>query len=440
MFNNIKITNNQLFSSLLLSFFPISFILGNLAINLNIILIILFSLFIFKIERDDNKINLVFFDKLIIFFFVYIFFVTLLNYIKLPQGDQSNQLIIKSFSYLRYLFFYFALRYLIKKNYFDLKLFFFSCSVCVIFVSLDIIFQYNFGRDIFNFEAVPRRMSGPFGDELIAGGYLSRFSLFLIFLIYVFGDLNKIHILKKLTFYLSTFLVLSFGLILAGNRVPFFIFFTMIFLCVFLVKNYRVHFLSFFIIGACSLISLINYDINIKTHYGGFKTKIIDILQPFSDDKKIEYKDLKNLTNTEKEYTFTYRGEVFIAPTVHTKEFYTGIRTWSKNKFFGGGLKSFRFNCPKVFVNCNTHPHNYYLEILSDLGLVGLFLIISLLIYIFYKSYLSKKIIIIPFWIILFGEMFPLKTMGSFFSTSNSTFIFLLFSLIIGILNRKDLK
>jgi hypothetical protein len=36
--------------------------------------------------------------------------------------------------------------------------------------------------------------------------------------------------------------------------------------------------------------------------------------------------------------------------------------------------------------------------------------------------------------------MFPLKTMGSFFSTSNSTFIFLLFSLIIGILNRKDLK
>jgi len=125
---------------------------------------------------------------------------------------------------------------------------------------------------------------------------------------------------------------------------------------------------------------------------------------------------------------------------VHTKEFYTGIKTWSKNKFLGGGLKSFRFNCPKVFINCNAHPHNYYLEILSDLGLVGFFLIISLLIYIFYKSYLSKKIIIVPFSIILFGETFPLKTMGSFFSTSNSTFIFLLFSLIIGILNRKDLK
>ena len=440
MFNNIKITNNKLYSSLLLSFFPISFILGNLAINLNIILIILFSLFIFKIEREDNKINLVFFDKLIIFFFVYIFFVTLLNYIKLPQSDQSNQLIIKSFSYLRYLIFYFSIRYLIKKNYFDLKLFFFSCSVCVIFVSLDIIFQYNFGRDIFNFKAVPRRMSGPFGDELIAGGYLSRFSLIFIFLFCVFGDLNKIHILKKLTFYLTTFLVLSFGLILAGNRVPFFIFFTMIFLCFFLVKNYKTYFFSFFIIAAFSLISLMNYDTNIRKHYGGFQTKIINFLQPFSDDKKIEYKDLKNLTNTEREYTFSYKGDVFIAPTVHTKEFYTGIKTWSKNKFLGGGLKSFRFNCPKVFINCNAHPHNYYLEILSDLGLVGFFLIISLLIYIFYKSYLSKKIIIVPFSIILFGEMFPLKTMGSFFSTSNSTFIFLLFSLIIGILNRKDLK
>ena len=40
-----------------------------------------------------------------------------------------------------------------------------------------IIFQYIFGFDFFGFQNVGRYHSGPFGDELIAGGYLQKFSL-----------------------------------------------------------------------------------------------------------------------------------------------------------------------------------------------------------------------------------------------------------------------
>ena len=440
MFNKITSLNNHLFSSLLISFFPVSFILGNSAINLNIFLIILYSIFVFFSKRENTDINFIFIDKLIIIFLFYISFVTFLNYLKLPDGDQSDQLIIKSVSYIRYFIFYFALRFLINKNFFDYRFFLLSSSICVIFVSLDIVFQYNFGRDIFGFEAVPRRMAGPFGDELIAGGYLSRFALFLIFLFFIFKNLKNIQFKIRFPLYIITSTILSFGLILAGNRVPFLIFLVMVFLCFVLFKNFRIFFISFFLISICSLITLIKFDEGVKKHYGAFQTKIINFVQPFSEDKKIKNEDLGNLTKVEKKYTFTYKGEVFIAPTVHAKEFYTGFKTWNENKFFGGGIKSFRYNCPKVFVNCNNHPHNYYLEILTDLGLLGFFIIISLFAYVFYKAYISKKIILIPFWIILFGEVFPLKTTGSFFSTSNSTFIFLFLSLIVSMLGRKDLN
>ena len=135
----------------------------------------------------------------------------------------------------------------------------------------------------------------------------------------------------------------------------------------------------------------------------------------------------------EKNYSITYKGERYITKSVHTKEFYTGYKTWLQNKFFGGGLKSFRFNCPKVFINCNAHPHNYYLEILSDLGLVGFLIIISFFFLIFRESYYSKKIIVLPFLFILFGELFPLKTTGSFFTTGNATYIFLIISVIIAL-------
>ena len=182
------------------------------------------------------------------------------------------------------------------------------------------------------------------------------------------------------------------------------------------------------------------YDDGIRKHYAAFQTKIISLLQPFSEDKKIEQKDFQNLTTAEKKYTIHYDGDIFFAPNVHAKEFISGFKTWNENKILGGGLKSFRFNCPKIYINCNNHPHNYYLEVLSDLGIIGFFIIITLLTYLFYKTFFSKKIVIIPFSLILFGEVFPLKTTGSFFSTSNSAFIFLFISLIISMLNRKNLK
>ena len=117
--NIVNFLNKSFLSTLLLSLLPISFILGNLAINLNIVLIIFLSLFIFI--KDDIKFKLIFFDKLLLIYFFYVFLIGLLNYVESIQISQNNEIIIKSISYFRYLMLYFALRLLIFKNLINFK-------------------------------------------------------------------------------------------------------------------------------------------------------------------------------------------------------------------------------------------------------------------------------------------------------------------------------
>lgn len=440
MLNNINTSSNTFFANLLFAFIPVSFVLGNLAINLNILTIVFFCIFLLIKEKDNNKVELILFDKFIIIFFLYIFLVSTFNYFKISDDAHRYQLILKTFSYIRYLFFYFSLRFLMDNKYLNLKYFFSICSFGVLFVSLDLIIQYYFGQSLFGYEGVSRRMSGPFGDELIAGSYIARFSLFLIFSFFIFEFFKNMTFKNKFFIFSVVSLVLSLGMILAGNRVPFLIFLSTILLSLIVLRNYRIYFFSFLIITISCISIFNNYDEEIRKHYVGFKDQIISILKPLSEENKVQLENKRELTNDEKNYSFFYKDERYITKSVHAKEFYTGYKTWLQNKFFGGGLKSFRFNCPKVFINCNAHPHNYYLEILSDLGIVGFLIIISFFFLVLRESYYSKKIIVLPFLLILFGELFPLKTTGSFFGTANSTFIFLQISLIISVLNRKDLN
>ena len=86
---------------------------------------------------------------------------------------------------------------------------------------------------------------------------------------------------------------------------------------------------------------------------------------------------------------------------------------------------------------CESHPHNYVLEILNDTGLIGFlllfFLVINLLIN-NYKDYRNneKSKIQISNWIYLaiilsiFISFFHSKVVEVFFSTFNSSFVFMI--------------
>ena len=123
------------------------------------------------------------------------------------------------------------------------------------------------------------------------------------------------------------------------------------------------------------------------------------------------------------------------------------------NKYIGGGIKNFRYYChhrPNIdkksnFV-CNMHPHNYYLEILTETGIVGFFIIIvmisTILISFIKKYFLAPQkdinIEIIPFMFLFFIEIFPIKSTGSFFTTGNTTYLFLIIGILIGLLSKKN--
>ena len=100
--NNFK----QILINLIILFLPISFILGNLILNLNVALIIIFAFIFYKLEIFEKKFDLT--DYLIIILFLYIVVNGILNnYLNFdfPNSPNENFLLLKSISYLRFLLF-----------------------------------------------------------------------------------------------------------------------------------------------------------------------------------------------------------------------------------------------------------------------------------------------------------------------------------------------
>tara|TARA_Y100000816_G_scaffold196250_1_gene143475 strand:- start:2994 stop:4367 length:1374 start_codon:yes stop_codon:yes gene_type:complete len=447
--NNIfkeKTVINFLFSAL---FF--SYIAGNLILNLNIVLILVFGLIFFKTAIFKIKFSLL--DKLVILLFIYILINGALNnyFYNTENANNDHTVLIKSIFFIRFLLLYFLVNYLIEKNILNLKIFFISASLAVIFVCLDLLYQFYFGKDIFGFEGIGRRLGGPFGDELIAGSFILRFGLFSFFLFPFYLKMRSKFFLYFLPVIL--FFLMFSSLILSGNRTPFFMFLILFSLVIFFEKKLRKFFLLF-VTTIILLVSIIyNFHQPTQDHLSSYRDKIKSFILVFSNENILSEQELEaNYRNEKKSnmfYTFQYKGNFYKMRNTYAKEFKTGYVTWKENKFFGGGIKSFITNCSKAKIpNCVNHPHNYYLEILSELGLFGFFLILIIFSIIFLKSFIKKYFssgkydeyyIITPFIFLFLIEVFPIKNTGSFFSTINATYIFLILSILVSLLKSQYL-
>ena len=424
--------NKENYLSLLLALFPFSFIAGNMIININIILLISSAIVLFK--KDVFKLKIFFLDKLIFAYFFIILITAVINdfyfFSERISWKGYFSTMLKSVFFLKYLLLYVVIRFLTEKNIFQFKQFFILSTLAVLFVSLDIFFHFLSGEDIFGFTSQGRKFSGPFGDELIAGGFIQRFSLFAFFLVPIFFNS---HNLNKYNKYLIPFLFVIFfsSLIFSGNRMPTLLFLFTIFLILVFQKNTRKFLLPFLIIFSIIFSVLFKSNELIRTNF-------LSLYDQVSKSTKLTIeKDFFNKNSPQ-----------------YLKEFASFYHTWLMNKYIGGGIKNFRYYChyrPAIEKNakfiCNMHPHNYYLEILTETGIVG-FIIITLIflniIFIsfvkkyFLSSNLKKNNIIIPFIFLFLAEIFPLKSTGSFFTTGNSTYIFLIIGILIGIIRREN--
>ncbi len=130
-------------------------------------------------------------------------------------------------------------------------------------------------------------------------------------------------------------------------------------------------------------------------------------------DTKIK-KELKKINI----YSKDHEGHILLA-----------LNLFEKNKIFGIGPKGFRHYCrkvnyaPKIGI-CSTHPHNILIQIVLELGLIGLVFYIVAAIFVlfnFFKSIVRHKFNYdyLAFYSITLGliiNLFPLIPGGNFFN------------------------
>ena len=154
-----------------LYFLPISFLLGTLIVNLNLIIFIFLStiyLIIKKIKVNFNLSNLI----LLAFFLTLIFS----SYKNIEQIGIEN--FLKSIFLLKFYMLYIYVEALLFERKINTRYFFNICLIASVFISLDLSLQFFHGKNILGYEPVYGRITGIFGDEAIAGSYIQKIFAF----------------------------------------------------------------------------------------------------------------------------------------------------------------------------------------------------------------------------------------------------------------------
>jgi O-antigen ligase len=436
----------------LICFIPLACILGNPIININVILICVLGIVLFK-----GKIaNFFRYHTLITIFFIFIILSTGFNTFFYSPDFKFKELasyesFLKSIFLLRYLLFIVILNELIKNKNFNIENFFKITSIIILLFASDIILQYFYGANIFGMIRPTRyHHSGMFGNELVAGGYLLKFCIFAILFHYIIQKNNY----KNL---ISIFIMVIFfsSIFFSGNKMPVILYFFSLSLIFLTIKELRFNILVALFISC--IIFIISYQTKKETNmiYYSLYHKVTKTLI-FTKSKIFDSENsgivLEKLFPEAVEHE--RKGEI-LTPGEARLEYYTlfntAIQVWKEKKIIGSGLKGFRNKCYKYDsfnkeeYKCSNHPHNYYFEVLAEFGLIGLILL--LLIYIkFFFQYIkyinnSKKniddLLKIASLTVLLTLLFPLKTSGSLFTTSESIIIFFLIGLIT---NGRNLK
>tara|TARA_A100000164_G_C21529381_1_gene595246 strand:- start:61 stop:627 length:567 start_codon:yes stop_codon:yes gene_type:complete len=119
---------------------------------------------------------------------------------------------------------------------------------------------------------------------------------------------------------------------------------------------------------------------------------IISLINPTAKERVFDQTliDMNLLDFKKKETEGTY-----IFSKQHTHHYITAYRMFLDNKTLGVGVKNFRKFCSdekykESIFSCATHPHNTYLQILSETGIIGFLFLIFILFY--FCKYILKHV------------------------------------------------
>jgi O-antigen ligase len=308
--------------------------------------------------------------------------------------------------------------------------------ICCIFLSVDIYIQHIFGKDLFGYPVIEERYNGVFHDEAIAGSYIQKFSMLSILAIFFFKISNN---LKKILLILTSN-ILAIGTLLTLDRMPFIMIVFGFVLLIFYIKKLRFTLFLNIIIIAILFTFLFNSYKPINKRYFDLKKEInISKIINFISNKDENNNSDSNLQNYEKT-NYTIKEPILIGG--YGKIFESTLYIYKYDWLIGSGTKSFQNKCYKLSeikedLSCPPHPHNIYLEILINMGLVGLIIflifVINLIVNLLQTDSLknkTNKIVSNLFIIILICELIPLRSYGSIFQTVNGSIFWFLLSII----------
>tara|TARA_B100000963_G_scaffold333151_1_gene325286 strand:- start:70 stop:960 length:891 start_codon:yes stop_codon:yes gene_type:complete len=281
------------------------------------------------------------------------------------------------------------------------------------------------GTNIFGWGAVEingipqpsgNRVVSFFKDEPIAGAYLNAF----IFLIsgYLLSQLKNKQL--GIVIFFSIILGLFFSVVITGER-------------------------SNSIKAAICLILFIGFLDFIKVKY---KIIILTILVCSISLVIINSDYLKNryLGQMYSE-VFVEKKSNFFEKNIYMKLYKSGFNVFKNYPVFGVGNKNYRVeSCKnkediiKFDYQCTSHPHQIYIELLAEHGIVGTLILLSIFFFLIFKNLkiiiLSKNYAQIGCLLYLLINFTPLIPSGSFFSDFNITLFFINLSLLYA-LNKK---
>lgn len=414
---------------------PLAFVFSPLFLELIFIIIsFLFGYQIYK-SREFYFFNNFFF-KLFFLFSLYLF-LTMLFFQRFEDGIQY------SLFYFRYIFYILSLYYFFRKINNSKNLFLISFLLINLILIFDGLFQFFNGFNLIGHPLVnATRVSSFFGEEKILGGFLARISPLCLCLYFINKNEGNYKILRSLIIFIlisNVFLIL-----LSGERSAFFLYIFYI-LLIFTFLKFKIFKKLIILFSIFSVFfTVLFFSENTKER---IVNQTIFEISKFSESQndmtKKYYK--KNEIFELKELPF------YIFSPTHTNYIFTAINIFKDNKTFGAGPKAFKRNCvtKQYSINkwsCSTHPHNYYIQILSEAGLIGFtFILIGYLtiVFRFIKISFLKNIDKnkANYLIILYGGLlmnfFPFIPTGNFFNNWLTIILLLPISLI---LTKDDLR
>ena len=381
----------------LIYFSILSTLIGTFILNMTLaIFCITFLIFYVK---NKSKVEVILNFKIFYLLIIFLFINSILSD-HLLYSARSSLNLIKNVIFLIGCYLIFKLDEKILNRFIKLVFLIF------IFTSLDTILQYLTGKDIFGYPQSKLhygRLSGPFGDELIVGSFLSKIS-FISILYFLINFKNK--------YYDLFFLLFAILLVLVTKE------------------------------RSASIMLILTSIIYIIFRIENFKFKIITLVLTLSLIGSL----LMFVPDTVKRFKFMYGSEKSFFNTQWGAHFLTSYEIFKKNPLIGSGIRTFRYECNKDYLKnidskavdfrCSTHPHNFYFEILSETGGVGilsflffLFLIFKKILSSFIGKFPDKKLCISL--CLFFFFFWPIKTTGSIFASWNSYFYVLALIIIV---------